>query len=91
MKTAFLAVFVAIMVLIHAPAASQTQEHLAVAAMQFFDQDSRLNSEIQNKKTQSDVSSPSGTFELDILEVILLTSTLLLFGWTLYKWKWDLI
>lgn len=62
-----------------------------MAAMQFFDQDSRLNSEIKNKKTQSEVSSPSGTFELDIWEVILLTSTILLFGWTFYKWKWDLI
>lgn len=90
MKTALLAFLLTILTLIHSPVASQTQEHLAVATIQFFDQDSRLNSEVQNEKIQSEASSPSGTLELDIWEVVLLISTVCFYGWTLYKWKWDL-
>lgn len=89
MKITLLSFILTILTMIHTPVASQTQEHLAVGMMQFFDQNPRLNSEVRNEKIHSEVSSPSESSELDIWGVVLLIISVCFYGWTLWKWKWD--
>lgn len=86
MKAIFLIILIVLWMGIAKPSVAQTQEQLAIGLSELFAENN--NDQADAEKTKNSSRGQSIGYDLGLLEALLLLSSLGVYGWTLYKWKW---